>query len=116
MIPLSLRLRNFMSYGESGGVLDFAAFHVGCLCGQNGHGKSALLDAITWALWGRARGKSEDDLVQLGKLDMEVQLELALDGARYLVVRKRTLRATGKRRIATPNSSCRSTTARATGR
>jgi exonuclease SbcC len=102
VIPLCLQLRNFMSYGESTAALDFNAFHVACLCGENGHGKSALLDAITWALWGRARGKSEDDLVQLGKLDMEVQLELALAGERYLVARKRTLRATGKRRIATP--------------
>src|SRR5437868_14938844 len=91
-----------MSYGETGGSLDFNAFHVACLCGENGHGKSALLDAITWVLWGGARGKSEDDLVQLGKLDMEVELEVALGSEGYVVVRERALRASGRRRMGTP--------------
>lgn len=102
MIPLSLRLRNFMSYGEGVHPLDFTAFHVACLSGENGHGKSALLDAMTWALWGKSRAKSEDDLVQLGKLDMEVELEFALGEDRYCVLRKRTLKASGRRRIGVP--------------
>jgi exonuclease SbcC len=102
VIPLSLQLRNFMSYGEPATELDFQQFHIACLSGENGHGKSALLDAITWALWGRARGKSEDDLVQIGKQDMEVQLEFALGSERYCVVRKRSFRASGKRRVSTP--------------
>lgn len=102
MIPLILRLRNFMSYGDRTATLDFDTFHVACLCGENGHGKSALLDAITWALWGRSRARSEDDLVQLGKQDMEVELHFALGDTRYCVLRKRTLRTSGKRRIAVP--------------
>ena len=102
MIPLSLRVRNFMSYGESVARLDFDQFHMACLCGDNGHGKSALLDAITWALWGRSRARSEDDLIQVGKLEAEVELEFALGAERYCVLRKRQLRASGKRRVATP--------------
>ncbi|HEV8633416.1 MAG TPA: SMC family ATPase [Chloroflexota bacterium] len=102
MIPLSLRVRNFMSYGESVPPLDFGQFHLACLCGDNGHGKSALLDAMTWALWGRSRAKSEDDLIQIGKLEAEVELEFALGSERYCVLRKRALRASGKRRVATP--------------
>ncbi|HZR00625.1 MAG TPA: SMC family ATPase [Chloroflexota bacterium] len=102
MIPISLRLRNFMSYGEHVEPLDFTTFQVACLCGENGHGKSALLDAMTWALWGRSRAKSEDDLVQLGKLDMEVEFEFALGSERYCVLRKRSIKASGKRRIAVP--------------
>lgn len=101
MIPLCLRVRNFMSYGDKGAHLDFDAFHIACLCGENGHGKSALLDAITWALWGRARGKSEDDLVQIGKQDMEVQLDFALGADRYRVLRKRTLRGARRPSVAT---------------
>ena len=54
MIPLKLRLSNFMCYREEQ-TLDFSGIHLACLAGDNGHGKSALLDAITWALWGRAR-------------------------------------------------------------
>ena len=102
MIPLSLRLRNFMSYGEGVPALDFTQFQVACLSGENGHGKSALLDAMTWALWGKSRAKSEDDLVQLGKLDMEVEFEFALGDDRYCVLRKRTLKASGRRRIGVP--------------
>lgn len=91
-----------MSYGEGVAPLDFTQFHVACLSGDNGHGKSALLDAMTWALWGKTRAKSEDDLVQLGKLDMEVELEFALGDERYCVLRKRSLKASGRRRIGVP--------------
>ena len=55
MIPIRLALRNFMCYRE--GELSFEGLHVACLCGDNGNGKSALLDAMTWALWGKARAK-----------------------------------------------------------
>ena len=46
MIPLKLHLLNFMPYADA--ALDFAGIHVGCIAGDNGAGKSALLDAITW--------------------------------------------------------------------
>lgn len=103
MIPVRLRLRNFMSYGENVQPLEFGGIRLACLCGDNGHGKSALLDAITWALWGRARiserrDSSEDELIQLGKSEMEVEFEFEVDGIRYLVLRKRAIRVTAKRR------------------
>ena len=60
MIPISLSLQNFLSYGENVPPLDFSSFHVACISGRNGHGKSALLDAITWALWGEARKSGSD--------------------------------------------------------
>src|ERR687887_1349059 len=102
VVPLTLRLRNFMSYGAEPVGVDFAGLHLACLAGGNGNGKSALLDAITWALWGRSRARSEDDLIQVGKLEAEVELEFALGAERYCVLRKRQLRASGKRRVATP--------------
>ena len=95
MIPLKLQLRNFMSYRENVPPLLFDGFRVACLCGENGHGKSALLDAITWALWGKARAKSEDELIHHGKTEMEVEFEFALGDATYRVLRKRALRRTG---------------------
>jgi len=90
MIPVRLHLTNFLSYGDSGEPIELDGIHVACLCGPNGHGKSALLDAITWALWGQARSNSADDLVRLGQTSMQVELELLLDGQRYRVIRKRT--------------------------
>jgi len=90
MIPLVLHLRNFMCYREAT-LLDLTGIHLACLAGDNGHGKSALLDAMTWALWGKSRARHDDDLVSLGEKEMEVELEFLLDGTHYRVIRKRQL-------------------------
>ncbi|MDO8689011.1 MAG: SMC family ATPase [Dehalococcoidia bacterium] len=90
MVPISLRLRNFLSYRDNVPPLSFEGMHLACLSGDNGHGKSALLDAITWALWGEARAKSNDDLVYAGATDMEVEFEFWLEGSRYRVLRKQS--------------------------
>ncbi|MBM3156875.1 MAG: SMC family ATPase [Chloroflexi bacterium] len=90
MIPEKLTLKNFMCYRENVPSLNFEGFHVACLCGDNGHGKSALLDAMTWALWGKARAKSDDALIHLGQSEMEVEFEFAVGHNRYRVLRKRT--------------------------
>jgi DNA repair protein SbcC/Rad50 len=92
MIPIALNLRNFMSYTEVQEPLRFDGIHVAVLTGDNGHGKSALLDAITWALWGRARGRSVDELIHSGASEMEVEFEFALDDQQYRVIRKRQRR------------------------
>lgn len=97
MIPLKLHIRNFLSYREQAPVLDLTGVHTACLCGDNGHGKSALLDAITWCLWGKARGRVQDDLVSYGAEDCRVELEFLARGSRYRAVRSRT-RAGGRRR------------------
>ena len=39
MIPVSLTLRNFLSYGDEPQTLDFTQFRVACLTGDNGNGK-----------------------------------------------------------------------------
>lgn len=95
MIPIQLTLRNFMSYGDERTTLEFAGMHVACLCGDNGNGKSALLDAMTYALWGRTRASlsqasGEDDLIRLGAEEMEVQLDFRLGEDQFRVVRKRS--------------------------
>ena len=92
MIPVSLSLRNFLSYGEQVPTLDFSQFRVACLTGDNGHGKSALLDAITYALWGEARKGAHDrkpdaGLLRLGTDEMRVEFCFDLDAERYRVIR-----------------------------
>ncbi|HID62853.1 MAG TPA: SMC family ATPase, partial [Anaerolineae bacterium] len=97
MIPLKLQLRNFMCYREVE-TLDFSGIHLACLAGDNGHGKSALLDAMTWALWGKTRlgARRDDELIHLGQTEMEVEFTFALDGNRYRIIRKRDSRGGGR--------------------
>ncbi len=87
MIPVSLKMRNFMAYREA--ELNFAGIHLAVLTGENGAGKSTLLDAITWSLWGKARARRDDELIYLGQSEMEVEFTFALGQNVYRVVRKR---------------------------
>src|SRR6266851_1349925 len=81
-----------MSYTDVHEPLSFEGIHVAVLTGDNGHGKSALLDAITWVLWGRARARSVDELIHTGASDTEVEFEFILDEHQYRVIRKRQRR------------------------
>ncbi len=76
--------------------LEFADFHTVCLSGENGAGKSTLLDAMTWALWGKARVGSADDLIHLGESSMEVEFTFELATERYRVLRRRSTAGRGK--------------------
>ena len=97
MIPLRLSLENFLCYREGVPTLDFTGIHVACLCGPNGHGKSALLDSITWCLWGRARGKTHDDLISYGADQCRVELDFMARDTHYRAVRTHA-RGGGRRR------------------
>ena len=93
MIPLSLNLKNFLSYGPATQTVDFGPHQFICLSGKNGHGKSALLDAITWAVWGQARkmggqSRSDDFLLHIGQSGMMVCFEFMCNGATYRIRRE----------------------------
>ena len=98
MIPQRLSVRNFLCYRENVSPLDFTGLHLACLCGANGHGKSALLDAITWSLWGRARGRTQDDLIYYGADEARVELEFLSRGTSYRVIRSHARGMSGRRR------------------
>jgi len=89
VIPAVLTLRNFLCYRDNCPPLDFTGIRIACLTGDNGNGKSALLDAMTWALWGQARARTDDELIHLGRSEMEVEFEFLADQQRYRVIRKR---------------------------
>jgi exonuclease SbcC len=99
MLPTRLEIRNFLAYRQPDPIL-FEGLHLACLSGPNGAGKSSLLDAITWALWGKARLRSDDDLIHQGQTDMLIQLDFLQGESRYRVVRKRqkgkTARSAGR--------------------
>jgi exonuclease SbcC len=85
MIPLKLTITGFLSYHETA-ELDFTTFDLACIAGQNGAGKSSLLDAITWVLFGQARRK-DDALINTHSNAAEVCLIFAYEGNIYQVRR-----------------------------
>ena len=87
MIPTRLKIHNFMCYREVP-PFSFAGIHTACICGDNGSGKSALIDAITWALWGKTRAKSDDELIYLGEAETEVVFDFTVEGQLYRIIRK----------------------------
>ncbi len=98
MIPEELHLRNFLSHRESD--LDLRGVHVASLVGDNGTGKSALLDGITWAVWGRARTPygHDDELVHHGESSVEVEFVFRMpyqggEEQRFRILRRREQQA-----------------------
>lgn len=93
MIPQKLQIKNFLSYGPSLQTIDFTDYSLICLSGKNGHGKSALLDAMTWALWGQARkvsgaSKADQGLLRLGQTQMLVIFDFIFGGKTYRIRRE----------------------------
>jgi len=87
MIPLHLRISGFLSYRDPV-ELDFSSFDLACISGQNGAGKSSLLDAMTWVLFGEARGKSTDVIhLNLDVKAAEVALIFSYEGNVFRVQR-----------------------------
>jgi exonuclease SbcC len=87
MIPIHLSIAGFLSYRDPV-ELDFTKFDLACISGANGAGKSALLDAITFALFGKARN-SGDSLINTHK-DVnaaEVEFTFNYEGNVYRVQR-----------------------------
>jgi exonuclease SbcC len=92
MIPVKLSMRNFMCYRDNVPPLYFDGIHLACLSGDNGNGKSAIIDAMTWALWGktrlRSRSSSDDDLIHATQTEMEVNFDFAMGHQLYRIIRK----------------------------
>ncbi len=86
MLPLRLKMTNFLAYRDET-TLDLAGMRLACLTGPNGAGKSSILDALTFALWGKGRS-SLGEMVHLGREEAIVELEFEHDGQRYKVVRR----------------------------
>ncbi|MFL2768283.1 MAG: AAA family ATPase [Dehalococcoidia bacterium] len=83
MIPSKLKLNNFMSYRGETDILDFDDWSVACITGDNGNGKSAILEAITWVLWGKTRVQRSKDLISKGEEGMFAEFEFNID---YLTI------------------------------
>ncbi|HEY5900906.1 MAG TPA: SMC family ATPase, partial [Anaerolineales bacterium] len=85
MIPLKLRIAGFLSYREPVD-LDLSLIDLACISGHNGAGKSSLLDAMTWALFGQAR-KRDESIINLQSKAAEVSLTFEYEGSIYRIQR-----------------------------
>ena len=95
MRPIHLSLTNFKSHAETD--IDLAGMHVAAISGTNGAGKSTILDAIVWALYGPTGlglARAADTVIREGADAVGVRLTFNLGGTTYTVERTRKL--TGK--------------------
>ena len=78
MRPIRLRLRSFTAFRDEA-ELDLSGLDVFAVAGPTGSGKSSLLDAITYALYGRVErvGEQVSQLISQGQPQMAVTLESA---------------------------------------
>jgi len=88
MIPLRLSLEGFMTYREKQ-CINFVGSSLWMLWGGNAVGKSALFDAITYALYSEHRaGKSNHkDLINHDANKLCVEFDFLLDNVAYRVRR-----------------------------
>ena len=92
MIPQRVKLKGFLCYKDEQ-TIDFAGnATLWMLSGLNGSGKSAIFDAVTYALFGHHRGGGRDfiELINKDSDTMLVEFEFLLDNKAYRA--KRTLK------------------------
>src|SRR5580693_6545298 len=88
MRPIRLELKGFTAFREKCEV-DFSKFDLFAITGQTGAGKTSLLDAMTYALYGKTTrlNKAGRDLVSQGANSMSVLLHFRVGGNEYRVLR-----------------------------
>jgi exonuclease SbcC len=92
MIPLRVYVKNFLCYAEE--EFRFEEHPVWLLHGPNGVGKSAVFDAMVYALYAEsrrsdARMNAVADVIRHGATSMRVEFDFAIAGQRYRVWRTR---------------------------
>src|SRR3954471_268626 len=91
MIPRRVKLSGFLSYKDEQEIA-FDGSALWMLSGLNGSGKSAIFDAVTYALFAYHRGGSlhANELINKESDTMVVEFDFVLDGKLYRA--KRTLK------------------------
>lgn len=89
MRPSRLEVSGFTAFREKATV-EFDGADLFALTGPTGSGKSSLIDAMVFALYGSVPRIGQRDVapvISLGKLEARVRFDFTLDGAEYTVVR-----------------------------
>ena len=85
----NLRWKNFLSTGNSFSEVNLREYKTNLIVGNNGAGKSTILDALSFALFGKAhRNISKPQLVNtINNKDCVVEIEFSISGFKYKIVR-----------------------------
>jgi len=89
MIPNNLKIQGFLSYKELVEI-NFESLQVASITGQNGAGKSSILDAITWVLFGFARARNDQIINQQSDLAV-VSLDFEYEKQSFRVRRSKQM-------------------------
>jgi DNA repair exonuclease SbcCD ATPase subunit len=84
-----LAYRNFLSTGNYKTVIDLTRHNTTLISGENGAGKSTMLDALTYALFGKSfRGIKLPQLINsINDKECEVEIEFLIGKDEYKIVR-----------------------------
>ena len=93
MRPQKLSIRNFMPFRSADGQaheLDFSSLDLFAITGPMGSGKSSLIDAIVWCLYGRTARYSSDSkgVISTGETACEVAFDFTVGSRWYRAVRR----------------------------
>ena len=81
----SVKIRDFLSHKDT--MINLGN-NTSVFVGNNGVGKSSVVDAITFALFGKHTRKNNKGLVRRGANTAFVQVIFTIDGTRYMASRK----------------------------
>ena len=84
-----IRYKNFLSTGNQFTEIDFIKSNTTLIIGNNGSGKSTMLDALTFSLFGKSfRGVNKPQLVNsINEKDCVVEIEFKIGSNRWKVIR-----------------------------
>jgi exonuclease SbcC len=87
--PLKLSLKGFTAFREEQSI-DFSQLDLFAIAGPTGAGKSSILDAITYALYGQVERVTKEcaQLISQGLPAMAVQFEFSCGNERYRIARR----------------------------
>ena len=84
-----IRYKNFLSTGNQFTEIDFTKTATTLVIGNNGAGKSTMLDALTFSLFGKSyRGVNKPSLINsVNEKDCLVEIEFKIGNTAWKVVR-----------------------------